>query len=52
MNVINEKIIKSKYVLYFKTNNIYQFKWFNNRLKMRNFIVENDINIFYIKQNY
>ena len=51
-NYIYEKIINSKYVLYFRTNNIYQYKTFNNRLKLRNFITENNIVLYYIKQNY
>ena len=52
MNYIYENIINSKYVLYFRTNNIYQYKTFNNMLKLRNFIAENNIVLYYIKQNY
>ena len=49
---IYEKLMKSKYILYWESCNIFQWKAFNNRLGMRNFIVVNNIQQYYIKQNY
>ena len=41
-----------KYILYFKSNDIYRFELFDNRLKMNNFIKQYDIRIYYIKKNW
>ena len=47
-----EDIKKSKYVLYFRTYNIEQFKLFNNKLALENFINENNLRIYYYVQNH
>ena len=47
------EIMKShKYILYFKSNDIYRFELFDNRLKMNNFIRQHDIRTYYIQQNW
>lgn len=47
------EVIKShKYILYFKSNDIYRFKLFDNKLKMNNFIREHGIINYCIKQNW
>lgn len=47
-----EDIKKSKYVLYFRTYNIEQFKLFNNIRALKNFIYGNNLSIYYYIQNY
>lgn len=51
MNFICNKFKNSKYVLIFHSYDIYRVCFFDNRLKMRNFIVTNGINSYYIIQN-
>lgn len=52
MSKIYEELKESKYILYWKSCNIYQWKAFNNSLGMRNFINTNNIQQYFIKQNY
>ncbi len=48
MNSVYEKLLKDKYILFFKTINIYQFETFNNRLKLNNFIKKNNLDIYFV----
>ena len=46
---LSNKLDNSKYCLFWKSCDIYRVAFFDNRLKMNNFIISNDIKIFVIR---
>lgn len=51
MNIICEKYKNSKYILMFKSYDIYRVAFFDNKLKMNNYIIQYNIINYFIIQN-
>ena len=49
LNDLSNKLDKSRYCLFWKSFDIYRVAFFDNRLKLNNFIIQNDIKNYTIR---